>query len=42
MKVLFIGGSGIISSASVALAVASGIDLTLLNRALVPSPPRPA
>lgn len=32
MKVLFIGGSGIISSACSALAVASGIDLYLLNR----------
>lgn len=32
MKVLFIGGTGIISSACVALAAARGIDLTLLNR----------
>ncbi len=32
MKVLFIGGSGIISSASSALAVERGIDLYLLNR----------
>ena len=32
MKVLFIGGTGIISSGSAALAVARGIDLTLLNR----------
>lgn len=32
MKVLFIGGSGIISSACSALAVARGIDLYLLNR----------
>jgi len=32
MKVLFIGGSGIISSACSRLAVESGIDLYLLNR----------
>ncbi|MBA3946866.1 MAG: SDR family oxidoreductase [Herpetosiphonaceae bacterium] len=32
MNVLFIGGTGIISSACVELAVARGIDLTLLNR----------
>lgn len=32
MKVLFIGGTGIISSASTQLAVAQGIDLFLLNR----------
>ena len=32
MKVLFIGGTGIISSGSAALAVARGIELTLLNR----------
>ena len=32
MKVLFIGGTGIISSACAPLAVARGIDLTLLNR----------
>ena len=32
MKVLFIGGTGIISSACADLAVAKGIDLTLLNR----------
>lgn len=32
MKVLFIGGTGIISSASTALAIASGIELWLLNR----------
>jgi len=32
MRVLFIGGTGIISSGSAALAVARGIDLTLLNR----------
>src|SRR3712207_2491716 len=32
MKALFIGGTGIISSACVDLAVARGIDVTLLNR----------
>lgn len=32
MKVLFIGGTGIISSACTELAVAQGLDLTLLNR----------
>lgn len=32
MKVLFIGGTGIISSACTQLAVERGIDLTLLNR----------
>ena len=32
MKVLFIGGTGIISSACASLAVTKGIDLTLLNR----------
>ena len=32
MKVLFIGGTGIISSACVALAAARGIDVMLLNR----------
>ena len=32
MKVLFIGGSGVISAACSALAVQSGIDLYLLNR----------
>lgn len=32
MKVLFIGGTGIISSACVALAVERGLDVTLLNR----------
>jgi nucleoside-diphosphate-sugar epimerase len=32
LKVLFIGGTGIISSACVRLAVEQGIDLTLLNR----------
>ena len=32
MKVLFIGGTGIISSACAALAVARGYELYLLNR----------
>lgn len=32
MKVLFIGGTGIISTASTALAVERGIDITLLTR----------
>src|SRR4051794_29229641 len=32
VKVLFIGGTGIISSACVALAAARGIELVLLNR----------
>ena len=32
MKVLFIGGTGIISTACTQLAVASGVELTLLNR----------
>jgi len=32
MKILFIGGTGNISSASVALALESGYDVTLLNR----------
>jgi nucleoside-diphosphate-sugar epimerase len=34
MKVLFIGGTGIISSACSRLAIEQGIDLTLLNRGL--------
>ncbi len=38
MKVLFIGGTGIISSACVALAVERGIDVTLLNRGLSDRP----
>lgn len=41
MKVLFIGGSGIISSACSALAVESGIDLYLLNRGRTHSRPIP-
>ncbi|MFN2221900.1 MAG: NAD-dependent epimerase/dehydratase family protein, partial [Candidatus Promineifilaceae bacterium] len=32
MKVLFIGGTGIISSACSQLAIERGIELTLLNR----------
>jgi nucleoside-diphosphate-sugar epimerase len=32
MKVLFIGGTGIISTASTRLAAERGIDLTLLRR----------
>lgn len=32
MKVLFIGGTGVISTACAALAVSQGIELTLLNR----------
>ena len=41
MRVLFIGGTGIISSACSALAVESGIDLHLLNRGRSkrPTPP---
>ncbi|WP_341677618.1 SDR family oxidoreductase [Niveibacterium sp. SC-1] len=42
MKVLFIGGTGIISSACVRLALARGIDLTLLNRGQSGSRPAPA
>jgi len=42
MRVLFIGGSGIISSACSALAVASGIELTLLNRGRTSRRPIPA
>src|ERR1041385_8626090 len=32
MKILFIGGTGIISTACTQLAVARGLDLTVLNR----------
>ncbi len=42
MKVLFIGGSGIISSACSALAVERGIDLYLLNRGQTTRRPIPA
>ena len=38
MKVLFIGGTGIISSACAKLAVQRGIDLYLLNRGQSPRP----
>jgi len=38
MKVLFIGGTGIISSASSRLALQRGIDLHLLNRGQSPRP----
>lgn len=41
MKVLFIGGTGTISSACVALAVERGLDITLLNRGLRESPTPP-
>ncbi|SMB78823.1 SDR family oxidoreductase [Deinococcus hopiensis] len=42
MKVLFIGGTGIISSACSALAVERGVDLYLLNRGHTASRPAPA
>src|SRR3984885_13254640 len=42
MRVLFIGGSGVISSACSALAVQRGIDLTVLNRGSSTSRPLPA
>ena len=38
MKVLFIGGTGIISSACVALAAERGFDVTLLNRGISDRP----
>jgi nucleoside-diphosphate-sugar epimerase len=38
VKVLFIGGTGIISSACVALAVQRGLDVTLLNRGISDRP----
>jgi nucleoside-diphosphate-sugar epimerase len=41
LRVLFIGGSGIISSASTALAVERGIDLTVLNRGATTTRPVP-
>ena len=37
MKVLFIGGTGLISSACVELAVARGMDVVLLNRGNAPA-----
>ena len=42
MKILFIGGTGIISSACSALAVERGLDLTLLNRGETTKRPVPA
>jgi nucleoside-diphosphate-sugar epimerase len=42
LKVLFIGGSGIISSACARVAVESGIELTVLNRGQTTSRPLPA
>ena len=41
LRVLFIGGSGVISSASTRLAVERGIDLTLLNRGVTSARPVP-
>ncbi|GAA2018889.1 SDR family oxidoreductase [Pseudokineococcus marinus] len=41
LKVLFVGGSGIISSACSALAVERGIDLTVLNRGTTTTRPLP-
>jgi nucleoside-diphosphate-sugar epimerase len=41
MKVLFLGGSGVISSACSALAVERGIDLTVLNRGRSATRPLP-
>ena len=41
MKVLFLGGSGVISSACSALAVERGIELTVLNRGVSAARPRP-
>lgn len=38
MKLLFIGGTGIISTACSALAVERGFDLTVLNRSRTPAP----
>jgi nucleoside-diphosphate-sugar epimerase len=42
MKVLFMGGTGIISSACAQLAIARGIDLYLLNRGQTTKRPIPA
>jgi nucleoside-diphosphate-sugar epimerase len=41
MKVLFIGGTGVISAACAELAVQQGIDLTLLNRGQSTTRPAP-
>ena len=38
LKVLFIGGSGVISSACARVAVESGIDLYALNRGILLTP----
>src|SRR5258708_23088880 len=38
MKILFIGGTGIISTASTALAAKQGLDITLLSRGQHSSP----
>lgn len=42
MKVLFIGGTGLISSACVELALQRGMDVTLLNRSVSTHLPPPA
>ncbi len=42
MKVLFIGGTGVISSACAALAVQQGVDLYFLNRGQTQARPIPA
>jgi nucleoside-diphosphate-sugar epimerase len=42
MKILFIGGTGLISSACSELAVSRGIDLTILNRSKSAKLPPPA
>lgn len=42
MKVLFIGGTGLISSACAELAVQRGLDMTLLNRSVSTKYPVPA
>ncbi|MEN9937222.1 MAG: hypothetical protein RLZZ387_3801 [Chloroflexota bacterium] len=39
MQVLFIGGTGLISTACTQLAIEQGIELTLLNRGRRPTPP---
>jgi len=42
LRVLFIGGTGIISAASARVAVEAGIDLTVLNRGRTATRPLPA
>ena len=42
LKVLFIGGSGVISSACARVAVEAGIELTVLNRGQTSTRPLPA